>query len=348
MSGWWGVLYGVTLPLIAPAVLFSFLLVFILSFGEVSVANFLRYDLFALESFTYFSAFYDTRSATLLALPMVLLSGVFLFLIRGVLNQPFSLVSSATPRVMMEHRYVRYFALCVMILFVFIFLLFPLSSLFIKAFEAGVWSETIRDFWGSMLRSMLFASLVATFMMVLGFVGAIFIKERYRGAVWYENVLFFIFVLPLGVVGIAFILFWNHKVTNFIYQTPLIIILALVLKYLFLSTKTIQYHLSHIPKSMDESAQLLGASYAQRIGAIYLPMSKGVLMLSWLIGFIFSLRETSMTMLLTPAGMATLPVSTLTQMANGNPDTIATLLVIMIGMVLLAMLVVWGIWRKIR
>jgi len=46
VSGWRGVMKGITIPLILPGVLLSAMLVFLLSFGEFSVPNFLRYDVF--------------------------------------------------------------------------------------------------------------------------------------------------------------------------------------------------------------------------------------------------------------------------------------------------------------
>ena len=59
VASWGKVMRGITIPLIFPAIVLSLLLVFILSFGEISVANFLRYDVYAMESFTQFSAFYN-------------------------------------------------------------------------------------------------------------------------------------------------------------------------------------------------------------------------------------------------------------------------------------------------
>jgi iron(III) transport system permease protein len=43
LSGWATVLWRITLPLIAPAIVFAAMLVFLLAFGEVGVASYLRY-----------------------------------------------------------------------------------------------------------------------------------------------------------------------------------------------------------------------------------------------------------------------------------------------------------------
>ncbi len=45
----------ITIPLILPGILLAAILVFLLSFGEFGVPNFLRYKVFPVESFTQFS-----------------------------------------------------------------------------------------------------------------------------------------------------------------------------------------------------------------------------------------------------------------------------------------------------
>lgn len=81
LSNWRGVLRQITIPLISPAIVLSSLLVFILTFGEFSVANFLRYPIFPMESFTQFSAFYDFKMATVTAMPMLLMALIIKWLI---------------------------------------------------------------------------------------------------------------------------------------------------------------------------------------------------------------------------------------------------------------------------
>ena len=50
MSCWPGVLWRITLPLIAPAILFAAVLVFLLTLGEVGVPTFLRYPVYPVRS----------------------------------------------------------------------------------------------------------------------------------------------------------------------------------------------------------------------------------------------------------------------------------------------------------
>ena len=80
MSRWPGVLWRITLPLIAPAILFAAVLVFLLTLGEVGVPTFLRYPVYPVEILTQFAAFYDFSAATAAAIPMLIVTLMILVL----------------------------------------------------------------------------------------------------------------------------------------------------------------------------------------------------------------------------------------------------------------------------
>ena len=67
---WPAVLRYITLPIIAPAILFATLLVFLLTWGEVGVPGYLQYTVYPAEILTQFAAFYDFRAATAAATPL--------------------------------------------------------------------------------------------------------------------------------------------------------------------------------------------------------------------------------------------------------------------------------------
>src|SRR5229473_2722587 len=74
VSGWPGVLRRVTLPLSAPGIEFSLVLVFLLAIGELSVPSFLRYPVLPVLSFTQFAASYNYGAATAAAVPLAALA----------------------------------------------------------------------------------------------------------------------------------------------------------------------------------------------------------------------------------------------------------------------------------
>src|SRR6266446_8248616 len=75
-SRWPTVLRRITLPLSAPGILFSQVLVFLLVIGELSVPSFLRYPVLPVLSFTQFAASYNFGAATAAAVPLAAIAFV--------------------------------------------------------------------------------------------------------------------------------------------------------------------------------------------------------------------------------------------------------------------------------
>jgi len=342
------VLRYILLPLIKPAILLSFILVFILTFGEYSVANVLRYRVFALESFTQFSAFYDFKAAIVMSLPMLIIALVVILVERFYIQKHlFSYQNTQRHyQIKLSTSLKKRFTVLVLFL-VGIIVIVPILGLF-KEVHAWHYFLTALDKAAlPLLHSTLFGLMGALLLMVFGFFFAyILISKKYRGANILDTVLLFLFVLPSTVIAIALIYFWNTPYTQFVYTTPLIIFMAYLAKYLLLTTKITQTKLRLIPSSMIEAAQLSGATVLQTLRYILVPLSKKVLFVSFLVGLIFSLRESTLTMMLYPPGLETLPIYISTQMANGEPQIIASLCLLMILLILIPLVVLLFTFRR--
>jgi len=101
--------------------------------------------------------------------------------------------------------------------------------------------------------------------------------------------------------------------------------------------------LDQIPPSMEEAAQVSGAGWSRRMAFIVVPLARRGLFAGWLVGYLFSMRDTGITMLVYPPGHETLPVRIFTLMANGSPQLIAALCVIMITAALVPAGILWMI-----
>jgi iron(III) transport system permease protein len=86
---------------------------------------------------------------------------------------------------------------------------------------------------------------------------------------------------------------------------------------------------------MEEAAQIVGAGWFRRLAFIVAPLAGRGLVAAWLVGYIFCLRDTGITMIVYPPGQDTLPVRIFTLMANSPPGFIAALCVMMIAATLL-------------
>ena len=352
VSGWRIVLKGITIPLILPGVLLSAILVFLLSFGEFSVPNFLRYDVFPVESFTQFSAFYNFEAATAAAVPLVAVTLILLLAEALFLRErtyqlrPSPQIEPLPPIALGAHRK---WVFAIIALAGFALVVLPLAVLLIQSSGIEAYAEALERAGGSLLRSLLYALIGATLLTVIGFFTGYMIQTKalpfWRSA---DTMTFFLFALPGTVIGIGLISLWNTPWTNFVYGTPLIIILGYIAKYTVLSSRMTVAQLAQIPPSMEEAAQIAGAGWFRRMIYIVIPLARRGIVAVWIVAYIFSLRDTDITMLVYPAGDETLPVRIFTLMANGTPELIAALCVLMVVATLLPAAILWTLPKYLK
>lgn len=334
VSGWPGVVKAITVPLIAPGVMLGTMLVFLLTLGEFGVPAFLRYDVFPVESFTQFSAFYNFGAATAAAAPLVLVTFAVLVLESLFLREKTCQLrptpdAGRSPLIPLGPY--RNGCLAAVSLLCLVLAVAPLLVLAIRSFHAGTYAEAISRAGDSLLRSLMYAGIGATVLTVQGFLTGYLVHTRalpvWRGV---DSLTIFLLGLPSTVIGIGLIALWNTPATTLIYATPAIIILGYLVQYTALSSRITIAALGQIPPSMEEAAQIAGAGWMRRMTAILAPLIKRSLVAAWLVGYIFCLRDTGITMMVYPPGNDTLPVRTFTLMANGGADLIAALCVLMI------------------
>ena len=333
------VVWGVTLPLIMPGVLLGAALVFLLSLGEFGVPMFLRYDVFAVESFTRFAAFYDPRAATAAAVPLVFVAFVAVGLERVFLRERTyrfrpAVREAPAPACPLGRLRGAVFGAVALVLFVMVAL--PLLVLLVASRSPHTYVDALARSGDALLRSVGLAAAGATALTLVGFLTGYLIQERALG-VWrsVDTLTVLLFALPGTVLGIGLVTVWNRPATAFVYATPLIIVLGYVARYAVIGSRATVSALAAIPASMDEAARLAGAGWLRRITGITVPLAARGLLVVWVLSFLFCFRDLGITMMVYPPGGDTLPVRTFTLMANGSPPLIASLSVIMVAVGLL-------------
>ncbi len=344
---WPAVLRRITIPLIRPGVVLSGILVFVLSLGEFSVPSYLRFKVFAAESFTEFSAVYEFGAATAASVPLALVALLLLFVeaLYARRNASFTrgrgLVPGSKVLTISLGRLLRIFfwlTVCLALFLVFL----PLFSLFSRSVAAGAYAEALDLGLDSMLRSFVYAFIGATFLTLTGFLSAYLIKNR---SLWCWRLIditsLFVFALPGTVLGIGLISMWNNSWTQFVYGSMIIIIFGYAGRYYVLSSRIILSDFHLIPSSMEEAAQMAGAGWLRRMLFVLAPLAKRGIFAAWLCVFLFCLRDTDITMLVYPPGCETLPVRIFTLMANGSPSLIAALCMLMVASVVIPSAILW-------
>ncbi len=339
VTGWRRVLTGITFRLIAPGVLLGFLLVFLLALGNFDVPMFLRYDVYAVESFTQFAAFYNAEAATAAAVPLALIALVVLAVERRFLREStyqLKPVGSSHDSVVLHLGRFRSLLLFFAVGLCFLLVILPLLVLVRQSGSLDTYREAFTWAGDALFRSLIYAAIGATVLTLVGFFTGYMIRNRTL-SFWrsIDSMTVILFAMPSTVIGIGLVMLWNRPAAGIIYGTPLIIILGYLAKYSALTSRTSLSALTQISPSVEEAARMAGAGWFRSVRQIIAPLMRRGLVAAWLIGYLFCLRDTGLTMMVYPAGNDTLPVRTFTLMANGPPPLIASLCVLMVTATLL-------------
>jgi iron(III) transport system permease protein len=192
--------------LIAPAILFAAVLVFLLTLGEVGVPTFLRYPVSPVEIMTQFAAFYDFSAATVAAFPLLDITLVILALEIRYLHTSVLELSAATfagRNVPIELGRWR------LPLFG---LVLPIAVLIVQSASLNAFADAFSRVSDSILRSVAFAAIGATLLTLLGFFWGYLVYSRAL-PLWrsVDALALFLFTLPGTVIGIGLISLWNTR-----------------------------------------------------------------------------------------------------------------------------------------
>jgi iron(III) transport system permease protein len=349
VSGWPGVLRGVTVPLSAPGIAFSLVLVFLLAMGELSVPSFLRYPVLPVLSFTQFAASYNFGAAAAAAVPLAAIAFVGVLVESAFLRDRDYAFRSTGQTLFISLRASKSPFLAFIAALCLGFVILPLSALFADAFSPAAIHEALQRAGASVVRSAVYSAIAATILMTLGFCLGYFMrggKQRLVSALTLA-----LFAVPGTVLSIGLVRLWNTPNTWFIYATPALLILGYTAQYCAVTTRLSLAGLMLIPTTLDEAARLGGATWARRLFRISIPLSTRTLVCAWLAAYILCLRDVPIALMTAPPGGDPLPARILTLMANGAPPIIASLCLIMaiaslIPLAILArMIPSWGITR---
>jgi ABC-type Fe3+ transport system permease subunit len=331
------VIYKITLPLIKPALISSFVLVFIFSISEFSVPAFFGVKVFTTEIFTQFSAFYNHSLAILQSGLLILICVLLLFSERKhIADAPFLSVSGKGTK---SKAYDLKNWGILSVLFLFGWFLFtvalPFIILFIQSFKKGTSSfiqafELLLPTFGSSIGLAFSGALIIVF---VGFTAAYFSARR--GGKTFDWLLLIIFAIPSIIFGISLIKFYNHPMLDYIYSGYAIILIGYVGKFSFISAKLISNAIKQIPNSLDEAAQIEGVSFTVRLRKILIPLIMPTLFVAFIISFIFCLGELGTTIMLYPPGTEIMPIKVYTIMANAPQSLTSSMTLIVFSITLL-------------
>lgn len=331
-------LKSVTLPLVTPHVFAGAIFVFIFVLVNFSVPDILRINVYPVEIFIQFSAFFDEKAATLLSLPLILIATILIALqnkhMKG--RSYINLGGSKGRKIWLNLSppVNSFFCFFFLILFT-LSILVPVMVLFKVA---GPFSNYIKSFSTSKDQigySLLLAALGASGSIILSFFISYAIE---RQSDWKKQCMEFTVMLPFAVpaivLGIGMIKVWNHPWTNFIYGSSVIIIFGYIARFIPFGIWSLQSNLKQIPIHLEEAGLLNTSSWSKILRKIVAPLCKPGLMTGFFIIFILSLGELATTLLIIPPGKSTLPIKIYNLMHYGAEHMVAALSLILIGLII--------------
>jgi len=148
--------------------------------------------------------------------------------------------------------------------------------------------------WNSLLLGVGTASLGV---LIMGFLAWMIYRSRLPGVGAIEYVLMFPQAVPRLVF--AFGMLWAWLIFPIpVYGTLWLLLIAYLTVFLPLGLRTISGVILQIDRSLEESAQMCGASWSYRMRTVTVPLLRPGLIAAWLLLFIASVRELGASILL--------------------------------------------------
>ncbi len=334
------VLLRVSLPSATPGILTGFILVFLLAVVDFGVPDQLFYRVYPTEIFARFSAFYDSKGATALAMPSLifclgLIAAWRPWLFRQVFQFPGRQEPFAPPvRVKGAWRWI----LRGILIFPLAVILFPVIVFLLKASGTPL-AETFRSVNDELVQSLFIALVSATLCVTVAVLGMG--RSVSRMTIMGTALLF---VLPAPFLGISLIVFWNRPgILGVLYGTNALLILGMVSRFLFVAVLLWIAARRMLDRQLLEQAEVDGAGPLRTLVYVKIPLLFPSLAVAWMICFAFVLGEVGVSVLLVPPGGATLAVRIQTLMHYGPEPMLAGTAFILVACLLIPALAAAGL-----
>ena len=331
------VVWKITLPLIKPALISSFVLVFIFSLSEFSVPAFLGVKVFTTEIFTQFSAFYN-HSLAILQSSLLILVCVLLLLAEGkyIAEAPFlSVGSKGTMKKSFKIHGKKAILILLLSGWLFVSVILPFIMLALQSLRDGTqkFAQALDLLAPTFANSIMLAAGGALAIVFTGFVTACYAAGK-SGKI-FDWLLLIVFAIPSTVLGISLIHFYNRPGLDFIYSGYAIILIGYLGKFTFIAGRLAGNAIRQVPASLTEAALIEGISPLRRALKIMIPLIMPALFAAFLISFIFCLGELGTTIMVYPPGTEIMPIKVFTIMANAPQALTSSMTLIVFSITLI-------------
>jgi iron(III) transport system permease protein len=337
----------ITLPLIAPSVGFGALFVFVLSLLGFSVPSLLQVNVYTVEIYSRFNAYYDLAGAVAQAGPLVFTGltavAIWHFWLRA--KREWLSGHRRQSRHQMKSGFVAWGLAVACWGLVGVAALLPIGVLFWRSLPMSSYVEIWRTARGEIGNSLLLAAGAATLLSVLA-LSLAYLTRRGRGRTLVTTVTLAGFLVSGPVLSVGLIQMWNHAgPLAMVYDSLLVVLFAFTGHFLFFGFQALGIVMNDLDRKMEEAALLAGVPWWSQLSKIYLPLCLPVLVGVWGLSFLFALSELDVTVLIAPPGWDTLSVRLFTLMHYGPSRLVAALSVVIVVMIQLSAVVTSLVYR---
>jgi iron(III) transport system permease protein len=336
-NGRWQTFIHVTVPLTGPPILSGSLFVYILAMINFNVASLLQVVTYPVEIYTRFSLSYSPGHATAQAMPLLLvgLAPVALWMVfarsrKGWMKRPeYTTQKPSAPFANAAGIVYASFLAAISVLL-------PVGLLVTRAGPLKTYGEAWATAKEEIVTSLIVATISATAITLLAFVGS-YLAHKGSRAAKAGQLAIVPFLISGPLIGIGLIFLWNRPgPAGLVYDSVAVLIIASMARYAFLAHQGIAVALSAIDPKLEEAARVAGIPLWRQAGGIVMPLLAPALIVAWVLSFIYTFSEVDATILVCPPGWTTLPVRLHTLMHYGPSNLIAALSVITIAIVMTA------------
>ena len=196
--------------------------------------------------------------------------------------------------------------------------------------------------WNSLFLGLCTASIGVVLM---GFLSWLIYRSRLPGAGAIEYLLMFPQAVPRLVF--AFGMLWAWLVFPIpIYGTLWLLLIAYLTVFLPLGLRTISGVILQIDRSLEESAQMCGATWGHRLRTVTMPLLRPGLVAAWLLLFIASVRELGASILLTGPKAKVITPAIVESWFSTSTELSAAMAVVQTFAVAVALVILFAVARR--
>lgn len=355
-ASFWYTLRHITIPLLMPALLSGALIVFVTSAGlfDIPLALAAPKGIRTMPTEIYASVQYPSdfgRAAAFGMLVLMVTIGLTILQRRYLAKRRFDIVSGKgyRPRTLRLKPLGMVGALGLEIVYLGSGVVLPIIALVMVSFSS-IWTGQLNPnflttenyeyvIFGykltqqAILNSLYLALVGATVGVMLAVLQGYFLN---RGPKRWRGITDALLSLPLGIPGIILGLgFLILALRTPLYSTLTIILIAYIARFFPFATRTVSAMFLAINPELEQSARSSGATWAQTMRYILLPLLRPALIAAWLMLFVIFIRELGATILLFAQGTETISVA-LVILSERSFGFVAALAVIQLIMLLAA------------